>query len=413
VRNFGCVAVLSISLLISGCLESDEDKLEKAFSLYPRDASDQSSIKQAREIFESLSLENNAKAQYMLAQMYMRGDGVVRDMDKALELLLKSSANGNGDASYYASRFYLEEKFGQKLDEAYARDLLKKAARDGSDIGRLRLGIYYMEGGIGFIKDLSKAMAELKSVKDGEYRLHAALRLFHFYTDKTSEEYSPEKAMKELGILADANVPIFEGLLAAAYTGRFFNENVESVRDLEKYNALISRFELDKKFTALAVATLYANPEITGKKDFIQAMINAIRVKTVDPMFASVFCKTMAGSYLSAKTDARLDYKDLVRACTFGAEANDSYQQYVLAAAYYKLKNYEEAYKWALISTMSGNESGLALARQVSLYHLDARVAEVEKDARDKFENIKDAPPIHPLPPGDMPWYASSKSTIN
>lgn len=412
-RNFGCVAVLSISLLISGCLESDEDKLEKAFSLYPRDASDQSAIKQARELFEELSDENNAKAQYMLAQMYMRGDGVVRDMDKALDLLLKSSANGNGDASYYASLFYLEEKFGQKLDEAYARDLLKKAARDGSDVGRLRLGIYYMEGGIGFIKDLSKAMAELKSVKDGEYRVHAAFRLFHFYIDKENEEYSPKKAMKELGVLADAKVPIYEGLLAAAYSGRVYNENVESIRDLEKYNELISKFEVDKNYTALAIAAVYASPDLAKRKDTVQVMLDAVRVKSVNPMFATVFCQTMAGLYFSDKMDGRLDYNDLVRACTFGAEANDSYQQYVLAAAYYKLKSYEEAYKWALISTMSGNESGAALARQVSLYHLDARVSEIEKNARDKFENIKDAPPVHPLPPGVMPWYAPHKPTIN
>ncbi|MOA14142.1 hypothetical protein D3C78_1342280 [compost metagenome] len=182
---------------------------------------------------------------------------------------------------------------------------------------------------------------------------------------------------------------------------------------MEKHNALIGRFEADKNYTALAIAALYSNPELIGRKDTLQAMLDAIRVKTIDPMFASVFCGSMAGSYMSGRMDSRLDYNDLIKACTFGAETNDSFHQYILAATYYKLKNHEEAYKWALISTMSGNASGAELAQKIASYHLDARTTEIEKNARDKFENIKDAPRIHPLPPSDMPWYTPRQAIKN
>ncbi len=147
VLTFFIIAAGLMSVL-SGCIESDQDKFNRAMEFYTEDASDQKAISEANKLLEELSLKEHAKAQYMLARMYIRGDGVVIDFNRALQLLLKSSSNRNGDASLYASRFYSEDKFNQELDESMARQLLFKSARDGSDIGKIMLGGRYLFGGM-------------------------------------------------------------------------------------------------------------------------------------------------------------------------------------------------------------------------------------------------------------------------
>lgn len=108
--------LISIAFFMSGCFELDEEKLNQALSLYTESTSNQDAIAKARPLFSELAEKGNSKAEYMLANMYLRGDGVVIDNNKALKLLLSASAHGNGDASLLASQFYSQSRYGQALD---------------------------------------------------------------------------------------------------------------------------------------------------------------------------------------------------------------------------------------------------------------------------------------------------------
>jgi len=402
-----------LALVLSGCFESRQEKFNKAVSLYIRDTANQEAIREARDIFQELSKDGDSKSQYMLALMYIRGDGVVLDMDKALDLLLKSSANGNGDASLYASRFYLEDKFGQKRDESLARQLLFKSSRDGSDLGRFVLATYYLNGGIGLSKDVDAALVELQGVHAGPYRPYAAQPLLSIYSNANSPYYSPEKAVREMEILAQTGSPSLKAALASAYAGTILGRKVEGIKDEAKFSAYFQRLEQENDLAAIAITTTLAHDADyfkTRKQDSIKLMIDAIRASKLDPMLATMFCDTMAGNYTGITREPRFELMDIIKACAVGAESNNSYHQYILAAAYYRMGDYNQSYKWAMIAGMNGNQSGVQLASQVAIAHLDAKRATLTKEAEEKFNALKGAQKPQFLPPHQMPWYEATPS---
>lgn len=407
------IGSVGLALALSGCFESRQEKFNKAVSLYTRDTSNQEAIKEARDIFQELSKNGDSKSQYMLALMYIRGDGVLLDMGKALDLLLKSSANGNGDASLYASRFYLEEKFGQKRDESLARQLLFKSSRDGSDLGRFVLATYYLNGGIGLSRDVDAALIELQGVHAGPYRPYAAQALLSLYSNANSPYYSPEKAIREMEILAQTGSPSFKATLASAYAGTILGRKIDDIKDEAKLSAYLQTLEQENDLAAIAMANILAGDTDyfkARKQDSIKLMIEAIKASKLDPMLASMFCDTMAGNYTGASRELRFELMDLVKACTVGAEGNNSYHQYILAAAYYRMGDYSQSYKWAVIAGLNGNQSGIELARQIAISHLDAKQANLAKEAKDKFNALKGAQKPQFLPPHQMPWYEATPS---
>ena len=68
-------------------------------------------IKEALELFESASA-HNSNACYEIGMMYLDGDGVERDTDKAIEYFLKAPTNPNPKMYYQLGAIFLHEKFG-------------------------------------------------------------------------------------------------------------------------------------------------------------------------------------------------------------------------------------------------------------------------------------------------------------
>jgi TPR repeat protein len=87
----------------------------------------------------------NPEAQYALATFYKEGNGVPKDIDKAVRLLQAASLAGNVDAEVeYAIALY--NGTGTPKNEAAAVALLRKAARQNSPIAQNRLARVLVKG---------------------------------------------------------------------------------------------------------------------------------------------------------------------------------------------------------------------------------------------------------------------------
>jgi TPR repeat protein len=78
----------------------------------------------------------NADAAIELGTMYSSGDGVERNLESARSWYEKAAAAGNNRALEVLARAYLDGGLGLKQDEARARELLGRAADNGSDAAR-------------------------------------------------------------------------------------------------------------------------------------------------------------------------------------------------------------------------------------------------------------------------------------
>ena len=82
------------------------------------------------ELLTKAAEQGFALAQYELALMYLRGEGVEQNMDKAIELLTKAAEQGFSPAQYKLVLMYLKgEGMEQNMDKAI--ELLTKAAEQG------------------------------------------------------------------------------------------------------------------------------------------------------------------------------------------------------------------------------------------------------------------------------------------
>lgn len=403
--------LLAVACLLSGCMESDEEKYEKALSLYTKSTSNQQAIQSAHQLLEELAGKGHPKAEYMLARMYHRGDGVIQDNAKALALLLSSSAHGNGDASYLASDFYTLPKYGQTPDPEKAKTLLFKSARDGSEIGQLSLGDKYFYSAPGYQRDVKLAHDELVRIKDGPYRDAAALTLYKIYSLPNQPLYSPEKATKEMERLAaSTKKPLFIAQLAGIYAGKEFVGEA-SVVNPEKLNALISEHE--KTGSQQLIALMKFRADLLPAGEFLPTMLAAIKEPAVDPVFGKVFCQAVSGLYTGEKRDPSLDINDIVKACRPDAELNNNYAQYILAVAYFRQKQYDEAYKWAFVSGLNGNQYAVTLAKQIGAGYLGARVEEVSQDADNLNKTLKNVKSKDALDfDYSLPWYSPAATTV-
>lgn len=400
--------LLVVAGLLSGCMETDEDKFQEALSLYTKSTANQEAIKAAHLLLEGLAKKGHPKAEYMLSLMYYRGDGVIQDSNKALSLLLSSSAHGNGDASYLASNFYSLPQYGQTLNAEKAKTLLAKSSRDGSEIGQLSLGEKYFHSAPGYPQSMQDAYEQFVKIKDGPYREAAALSLYKIYSLPHQPLYSPEKATLEMERLANSTKKtVFLSQLAGIYSGQEFGN--DGVINPEKLNALISEYE--KSGSKQAVVMMKFKADLLPSGELLPKMVDAIHEPTTDSMFGRVFCEALGGFYTAEKRDPTLDLNDIIKACRPGAEQNSNYAQYVLASAYYRQKQYDDAYKWAFVSGLNGNQYAITLAKQIGAGYLGARVEDIAQDAEALQKTLKNVKSTDVVVDYSVPWYAPDATT--
>jgi len=99
--------------------------------------------------------QGNAEAQFFVAALYVRGQGVTKDYDEAARLLRRAAEQGLASAQYQLTLPYLEGR-GVK-DEAEALLWNRKAAEQGFAPAQHNLGTHITSGRQGPTKDLAEA----------------------------------------------------------------------------------------------------------------------------------------------------------------------------------------------------------------------------------------------------------------
>ena len=117
-------------------------------------------IVKAVEWLKQATLEENAFAEYALGRLFLKGEEVEKDVFAAEEYLLKSASRGNKYAAYLLGKEYLSgENF--KKDVLKAVEYLKLAAEKDFEPAEYILGKEYLRGE-NFPKDVQKAIDYLK-----------------------------------------------------------------------------------------------------------------------------------------------------------------------------------------------------------------------------------------------------------
>ena len=126
-------------------------------------------IVKAVEWLKQAAVEENEFAEYALGRLYLQGKEIEKDVITAEKYLLKSAGRGNKYAAYLLGKEYLSgENFPKDVQKAI--DYLKRAAEKGFDFAEYELGKIYLFGN-DIPKDTETALEYLKSAaaKGNEY----------------------------------------------------------------------------------------------------------------------------------------------------------------------------------------------------------------------------------------------------
>lgn len=117
-------------------------------------------VVKAVEWLKQAAMEENAFAEYALGRLFLKGEEVEKDVFAAEEYLLKSASRGNKYAAYLLGKEYLSgENFGK--DAMKAVEYLELAAEKDFEPAEYILGKEYLRGE-NFPKDVQKAIDYLK-----------------------------------------------------------------------------------------------------------------------------------------------------------------------------------------------------------------------------------------------------------
>src|SRR3989338_6729145 len=107
-------------------------------------------------LLEKSANNGNSTDQCSLGIRYYKGDGVDKNLEKAVELFEKSANNGDSTAQFILSNMYLN---GDGVDENLEKavEWFEKSANSGNSTAQNRLGWMYLNGE-GVDKNLEKAM---------------------------------------------------------------------------------------------------------------------------------------------------------------------------------------------------------------------------------------------------------------
>jgi len=135
--------VLSALLALSGVTFA-EAGIEEGLAAYQR-----KDYAKAMEILKPLAENGNAEAQYILAEMYAGGQGVAKDEQEAVKLVLKSAGNGNVKAqdtlAFWAMREFREKGQGVE-NKAEKIKWITGFAERGDPEAMNMLGMLYSSG---------------------------------------------------------------------------------------------------------------------------------------------------------------------------------------------------------------------------------------------------------------------------
>ncbi|HEY6983578.1 tetratricopeptide repeat protein [Reyranella sp.] len=176
----------------------------------------------AAQLFERAATAGLYRAQLNLGILYLRGQGVPRDLVRARGWLEKAATSNDPYALYALARALERGERAAQPDPVRAADLYRRAAEKGHPLAALRYGLALADGE-GVKQDAAGAQRWLLAAqKDGVPE--AALALGDLTArrlaprDKAANQKIMENAATWYRLAADAGVPSAQFKLANAYT---------------------------------------------------------------------------------------------------------------------------------------------------------------------------------------------------
>jgi TPR repeat protein len=128
---------LCLFTILLWSLLSTAAELESAKRAY-----EQKDYATARKEFAPLAEQGNADAQLFLGKMYLKGQGVLKDSDKAIKWFKASATQGNADAQFFLGSYYLLSH----RDVSEGVKWMRLSAEQGNQDAQLLLGKAYLQG---------------------------------------------------------------------------------------------------------------------------------------------------------------------------------------------------------------------------------------------------------------------------
>lgn len=187
---------------------------------------------------KSIKKSNNdmSKAYSMnnLGSMFLLGEGVIKDIDKALEYFQRSAELGNDTAMLNLGLLYFN---GELVDRDYqvAFEYFNNAATKFNGKSLNMLGYYYEVGLLGN-QDISKAIECYKKSYENNF-VKAAYNCARFFENGIGVPTNYEEAFKLYKIAADADIPF-----ALLKVSDCYSKGMGTERDLNKSCEAYERF---------------------------------------------------------------------------------------------------------------------------------------------------------------------------
>lgn len=175
----------------------------------------------AVELFGQAAEKGHQRAQLNLGMLYLRGQGVTRDVIQARAWLEKAAASGDPYALYVLGRAMEESAGPVGADSVRAANLYRQAAEKGHPLAALRYGMALADGA-GVKRDVVAAQRWLiHAQQSGVPEAALALADMAARTPATRDKAMNEKILKSaitwLEVAAHAGVPSAQFKLANAY----------------------------------------------------------------------------------------------------------------------------------------------------------------------------------------------------
>ncbi len=175
----------------------------------------------AAELFEKAANAGHARAQTNLGILYLRGQGVPRDVVVARSWLEKAAAGGDPLSLYTLGRAL--DEVGEQVppDPVRAADLYRRAAEKGLALAGLRYGLALSEG-FGVKRDIATAQrwlvqAHENGVPEAALALGDLIARTPASRDKAANERTVQVAVSWYDVAAKGGVPSAQFKLANAY----------------------------------------------------------------------------------------------------------------------------------------------------------------------------------------------------
>lgn len=175
----------------------------------------------AVELFEKAAAQGHRRAQLNLGTIYLRGQGVQRDLIQARAWLEQAAADGDAYATYALGRAMAENAPPASADPTRAADLFRRAAEKGHMLAALRYGMALADGS-GVKQDLIAAqrwlmLAQQNGVPEAALALGDMAVRSPATRDKAADEKVLKAAISWYQAAANAGVPSGQFKLANAY----------------------------------------------------------------------------------------------------------------------------------------------------------------------------------------------------